>query len=100
MSKKKNRKRRKNYDTDSNIGMAVPTLERPKMVDGIEIYKVESALETLTRAREIQKDKRLMKAAGKLLKNKQAAMNEVAASISDRAEIREERKRIKQKGVG
>ena len=75
MAKKKRKKRRKRTTE------AMPSSGRRKKINGIEFYEVDNALDTLTRSQEIQKDEKLMKATEKLLKNRQKALEKVAASI-------------------
>ena len=81
MAKKKKAKGKKRKSRTETIDAAVPSLGRPKKLDGIEIYKVESALDTLSRAREIEKDEQLMKATEKLLERRQIALGEVEQSM-------------------
>ena len=76
MAKKKRKKRRRRATTAET-----PSLGRRKKIMGIEFYEVENALETLTRANEIQKDEKLMKATEKLLNKRQEAMDKVAKQI-------------------
>ena len=45
-------------------------LDRPKMIDGIEAWKVENAAEALTRAKEIEQDAKLHKAAIRFIDKK------------------------------
>lgn len=81
MAKKTKSKKKKRSRRAETIEAAVPSLGRPKKLNGIEIYQVESALDTLSRAREIQKDERLMKATEKLLDKRQIALGEVKQSM-------------------
>lgn len=54
--------------------MAEPRVEK---INNIDKWKVESAASTLQEAMEIAKDKKLLKAALKVVKEKQAASKEV-----------------------
>lgn len=78
--KAKSKKRRSRKQTiDSVVGTS------GKKINGIEAYLVESALDTMTRAEEIQKDERLMKATEKLLKRRQIALDKVERSLKNRS---------------
>ena len=81
MAKKaKSKKRRKKRSSRTEaIESVVGT--SGKKINGIELYQVESALDTLQRAQEMQKDERLMKATDKLLKRRQVALGKVAKQI-------------------
>ena len=48
-------------------------MEKPEKIDGIDKWEVENAADTLQRALEIQADKKLVKAALKVLKKKSEA---------------------------
>ena len=80
MAKKKSRKKKRSPRAtaiDSVVGSG-------EKINGIDIYKVENTLETLTRANEFRKDEKLMRATEKLLKKRQDAQKIVAKQIRSR----------------
>lgn len=83
--KKKTKGKKKRSRRAEAIETAVPSSGRSKKLNGIELYLVESALETMTRAEEIQKDEKLMKATEKLLKRRQVALDKVERSLKNRS---------------
>lgn len=85
MAKKiKGKKKKRNRRTKA-IEATVPTLGRSEKLNGIDIYKVESALDAMTRAEEIQKDEKLMRATEKLLKRRRDALDKVERSLKSRS---------------
>ena len=79
MAKKKAKKRRRKRKSPETA-LASPDSGRKK-INGLEFYVVDNALDTMTRAEEIQKDERLMKATEKLLKTRQDALDQVERSL-------------------
>ena len=79
-SKKRRKKRsRRTEAIDSVVGT------RQKKINGIDLYQVENALDTMTRAEEMQKDEKLMKATEKLLKRRRDALSKVDRSLKNRS---------------
>jgi hypothetical protein len=63
------------------------TMKKPEMIGGFDKYEVESAFETLTKAREILKDDKKVAAVKLYAKKRIAATQEVAAQLNLEATV-------------